>query len=206
MPKIGIIGGTFNPVHNAHLGIAEHFIEQMQLDKCYFVPAALSPFKTEDESANLISSEHRIEMLKLAIKANPKLDVDTFEIEQGGVSWTINTVKYFREQFPDAELFLLIGGDHALVFTQWGKWQEILELVTLCIARRPGIISKEREKEINKTLTINNKVPIWLDTPLIDISASEIRERVRRNEPINTFVSKAVQEYIFYHNLYSNKN
>lgn len=202
MQKIGIIGGTFNPVHNAHLAIAEHFIEQMKLDKCYFVPAALSPFKTEDESANLISSEHRIEMLKLAIKTHPKLDIDTFEIEEGGVSWTINTVKHFKEKFPDVELFLLIGGDHALVFTQWGKWQEILELVGLCIARRPGIFTKEKEEEINEILTINNKVPIWLDTLLMDISSSEIRERVRRKEIIHDKLPEEVENYIRINRLY----
>ncbi|MDP2363174.1 MAG: adenylyltransferase/cytidyltransferase family protein, partial [Ignavibacteria bacterium] len=111
--RVGIVGGTFNPIHNAHLSIAGHFLDDMRLDIVYFVPANISPFKTDNYTSQDISSEHRIKMLELALKDYKKFSFDTFETDKGDVSYTIDTVKYFREKFPYSRLFLLIGDDQA---------------------------------------------------------------------------------------------
>ncbi|MFC2130850.1 nicotinate (nicotinamide) nucleotide adenylyltransferase [Bacteroidota bacterium] len=200
LKKIGIFGGTFNPVHNMHISMAERFCDMLELDICLFVPAYISPFKTEDESAEAISPEHRIGMLKSAINKNPKFRIETYEIERQGISYTIDTLKHLINLYSEAKFFLLTGSDQAIEFTAWKDWEEILNITQLCIVNRPQNIKDI--SNINNTLTIGNKQPLWLEIPVSDISSSRIREKIKSKQSISGLVPESVEEYIRTYNLY----
>lgn len=199
--RIGIIGGTFNPIHIAHLIIAEIFYYQVKIDECFFVPTNISPFKLEN-SDELVSAEHRIEMLRLSLSDNKKFGIDYFEINRNQISYTIKTIEYFSQKFRSDNLFLLIGDDQAQDFQKWKEWEKILESVQICIARREIVLSESEKRNIDNKLTLNQKTPIWLDNPLLDISSKSIRERIRNNKPYRYLVTKEVELYIRNNALY----
>ena len=200
MERIGIFGGTFNPLHNGHLIFAQKFTEQLGLLKCLFVPAYISPFKTDDYDDSNNMSHHRIEMLKLGISSNPKFSLDLFEIEKKGISYTIDTVKYIQNIYKNSQLFLLIGYDQIVSFKEWKEWKNILEIVQLCVLIRPKIIVDI--ERITHDLKITFKKPIIINTPLLDISSTDIRKRVSDNLPINELVTPEIESYILSNNLY----
>ncbi len=200
--RVGIIGGSFNPVHIAHLIIADRFTEQMELEQTFFVPAYRSPFKLEEDPHEIATAQQRVEMLRLAIEGHPKFAIEEYEVRRGGVSYTVDTVQYFRQKFPDAQLFLLIGSDQAAAFTKWYQWEEILQQVQLCIARRPFAVPPDIERALTYTLTYQGKVPVWIDAPLLAISATMIRQRVQQGKSIRYLVPAAVERYINEHRLY----
>ena len=197
--KIGIFGGTFNPIHNAHITIANAFTNELNLDVCYFVPAWLSPFKTVENNETLISADHRIEMIKLAISERKEFKIDTFEINKKGVSYTINTVNNFKRNFPDAQLFLLAGSDQLNNFKRWKDYLEIIKCVRLCIAERPGY---EIDLKIISDLIYENKTPYFINSKIMDISATEIREKILNHQPIDMLVNKKVEMYLTSHKIY----
>lgn len=199
--RIGIIGGTFNPIHIAHLIIAETFFYQLKLDYCYFVPAYISPFKKE-QADKLALPEHRLEMLKLSLKDNQKFGIDTFEINNKDISYSIKTIEYFARKFADCNLFFLIGDDQAENFDKWKDWRKIIDTVQLCIAKRRIDLNATERKKVNEKLTINNKFPIWLDNPLMEISSEGIRERIRNNKSIKYLVTKEVELFIRDNHIY----
>jgi nicotinate-nucleotide adenylyltransferase len=204
--RIGIVGGTFNPVHIAHLIIADRFAEQMALDRVLFVPTFRSPFKLADTDIQEDSDKHRLAMLKLALEGMPYCSVSTIEIDRQGVSYTIDTVRSIKEEYQaqsqPVELFLLIGGDQAAAFTKWRLWEEILEQAQLCIARRPHTIPKDVETAMTYNLTTEQRVPQWIESPLLAISSTEIRERLQEGRSIKHLVPATVETYLHAHNLY----
>ncbi len=201
--RVGIVGGTFNPIHNAHLSIAEHFLDAMRLDIVFFVPASISPFKTDNYPPQEISSEHRIKMLELAIKDYKKFSIDTFETDKGDVSYTIDTVKYFREKFPYSKLFLLIGDDQVKDFHRWKNWEEILSEVQLCIARRSKkSLNPEFIAEQNIKLKSGGRHPVWLKNDLVHISSTEIRAKINTTFLKSEMLPKSVEKYILKNKLY----
>ncbi|MFY8000685.1 MAG: nicotinate (nicotinamide) nucleotide adenylyltransferase [Candidatus Kapaibacteriota bacterium] len=201
--KIGIIGGSYNPPHIAHLIIADRFTEQMGLDFTYFVPAYRSPFKITEDSFELTTSEQRLDMLRLAIESNEKFEVDTVEIDREGVSYTIDTLNYFRDKFgDDAEFFLLVGGDQAAAFTKWKDWEEITQRVQLCIARRPHTIAPDVERAIAFHLSTDERSPVWIEAPILAVSSTEVRSRISAGESIHYLVPENVRQYIYHNNLY----
>ncbi len=202
--NIGIIGGSYNPPHIAHLIIADRFAEQMQLDYVYFVPAYRSPFKIADDAADSSTAQQRLDMLNLATESNRRFGVDTFEVEREEVSYTVDTVSYFHNKFGDkARLHLLVGGDQAAAFTKWRDWQEILRRVQLCIARRPYTISPDVERAIAFHLSIESRSPVWIEAPILAVSSTEIRERVAAGQSISYLVPESVEQYIYHNGLYS---
>jgi nicotinate-nucleotide adenylyltransferase len=200
MKKIGIFGGSFNPVQIAHLIIAERFAEECQLEKCFFVPANLSPFKINEQDL-IVSPEHRLNMLSLALPDDGIFEIDDFEIKRGGISNTIDTVRYFKDKYPTSEIYMLIGSDHAKVFNQWKDWQDILKSANLCIARRPFTLGDSDQSDIEKTLSLGMNL-IWIDIPLLDVSSSEIRTRLKEGRSINYLLPDKVIEYIRCNNLF----
>lgn len=201
--KIGIIGGSYNPPHIAHLIIADRFTEQMNLDYTYFVPAYYSPFKIADDFLEATTSQQRVDMLRLATELNEKFEVETIEIERRGVSYTIDTVRYFKEKFgDDTELFLLVGGDQAAAFTKWKDWEEIIRQVQLCIARRPYTISPDVERAIAFHLSTNDRLPVWIEAPILAVSSTEIRQRIAGGQSVHYIVPENVEHYIRHNDLY----
>jgi len=199
--RIGIIGGSFNPIHIAHLIIADRFVEQQSLDACYFVPAFQSPFKSGDPTPSA-TPEQRMAMVDAAAVQNTSFRVSDAEIARGGVSYTIDTIDHFRTHHSGAELFLLIGSDQAIEFVRWKEWQNILRSSTLCIVRRPFLLTPEQEWRLTENLTVDGRIPIWVNAPLLEISSTEIRKRVRDHRTINYLTVKAVRDYIEEHDLY----
>lgn len=200
--KIGIIGGSYNPPHLAHLIIADRFTEQMGLDKTYFVPAYRSPFKLGDDTVETVTPAQRLEMLLMAVESHPLFCVEPFEVERQSVSYTIDTIHYFQRQFPSAGLFMLVGGDQAAAFTKWKQWEEILEIVQLCIARRPYTIAPEVERAITFHLSVADKLPQWIEAPVIALSSTEIRQRIAHKQSVRFLVPESVETYIISNGLY----
>ena len=199
--RIGIFGGSFDPVHQGHLLIAEQFAEDMKLDRVKFIPAKVSPFKL---GYTPTSDKHRLEMLRLAVGSNPRFEVDPLELERGGVSYTIDTVTALRGVEPDAEYYMLIGADSLKDFKKWKSPEELLVSVSLVVARRggeappqwselSGLASREVLEGIQKRA---------LDLPAMELSSTDIRRRVAQRRSIRYLVPSSVEVYIHSHGLY----
>ena len=192
--RIGIFGGTFNPPHLGHLIVAEHVRSELMLDKILFVPAAIPPHKVNHD---IVSSEHRLAMLRLAIQDNPHVDVSEIELRRGGVSFTIDTLDGLKAEHPTDEFFLLIGMDNLLEFHAWKSPESILELATVVVMTRPGVEAKDVPPAMRDRVRI---CPV----PEIGIASRELRKRVSKGKSIQYLVPDSVREYITQHDLYLN--
>jgi len=172
MKNIGLFGGTFDPVHEGHIHIAEVFTSQFELDLCIFVPANISPFKIKNKDA-MYSAAERLSLLKIKTEKNSKFYISEHEITSGGISYTIDTVTHFYDLYPNSNLFLLIGTDQAIKFNMWKDYEKILKLVTVVIAKRQPLPTQEEIIYINNIF--NNKAK-WLDNKIIPVSSTEIRK------------------------------
>ena len=200
--RIGIIGGSFDPVHIGHLIIAQDAAERLGLSEVVFIPAAVPPHK---QHLQRLDSEHRLKMLRLAVESNPIFSVSDLEIRRGGVSYTVDTLMALREVHPDAALLLIVGSDTLVDLHTWHKTEEILELCEVVTFLRPGEDSLE---------TIAEKIPLpaqqkerllknVIDAHRIEVSSSEIRKRLEEGEGIRYLVPPEVDTYIYEHSLYS---
>jgi nicotinate-nucleotide adenylyltransferase len=201
--RIGIFGGTFNPVHNTHLAMPSAFVEQCKLDLCYFVPAFISPFKTEANSSMEIKPFHRVKMLELAIKEYKEFKIETFEIDKQGISYSIDTILYLKSKHPSADFYLLIGEDHANEFDKWKDYEKIFELTEICIIKRPNSLKANNYLEIFSRYNKSYKI---IDFPESDISSTNIRDRIKSGLDISKMIPNAVAEYIYTNNLYNTTN
>ena len=192
--RLALYGGAFDPVHSAHLRVARYALEQAQLDRVVFIPAAQSPLKAH---AALSSDAARLQMLRLAIEQEAGFEVDAHEIERGGVSYTIDTVRYFCERFENAELFWIIGGDQFEQLHHWRSIDELAKFVTFLVLERPGadLRSSELVEELRYQV---------VEAPMMGESSSEIRARCEAGLPIDGLVPSAVQAFISEQELYTN--
>ena len=187
--RIGILGGTFNPIHIGHLAIAQVVQEKCDLDKVIFVPSFLPPHK---KIPDLASAQDRFAMVQLSIKDNPRFAVSDFEIKREGKSYSIDTVRYFQETLPaGTKLFFIIGEDSAAELETWREITALLKAATFIVVNRPGH-SQQSTKMKHLTVTM----------PGIDVSSSYIRRQVKLGESINYLVPRGVFRYIEKHHLY----
>lgn len=194
MNKVGILGGTFDPIHAGHLITARAVKEIRNLDKIFFIPNYISPFK---QKVNTSDAKHRLKMIELAIKNIPYFEVSDLEIKNEDVSYTIDTLKYFKKKIKHLEL--IIGYDNIGDFSKWKDADEILKIAKLIVLNRKIYGEKvKRDKYFNSA--------IFVDTPFIEISGTVIRQRVMNNLPIDFLVPEKVKEYICKHNLYKESN
>lgn len=189
MKKVGIYGGTFDPIHLGHLITASSVKEIRNLSEIIFVPTNKSPLKLDVESA---STKNRFEMTQLAVEKFDGFSVSDYEVGKTDISYTINTIKYFKEKYDNIEL--IIGYDNFLIFEKWHKWDEILNLVDIVVLRRFYEDTIEPKIKSDKF--------IFVESPTIQISSSMIRKRVSNNLPIDFLVSSEVSKYISENNLY----
>jgi len=182
--RIGIYGGTFNPVHHGHLILARQALEEFKLDRLVFVPAAESPFKIQNHSA---PAGDRLAMLRLAIAGEDRFSVDPLEIERGGISYSIDTVNLFRAREPGADLFFLVGEDNADRLTEWHRFKELKKLVCFVVLSRSEDFQSPEYPVVQRR---------------IEISSTEIRNRVANQESITYLVPESVKHYIEQHQLY----
>jgi nicotinate-nucleotide adenylyltransferase len=191
--KIGIFGGSFDPIHFGHLNMAISMLEACGLDTVFFVPAGLSPFK--EEAPPLASPSHRVRMLELAIGKVPEFFLLDWEVNQQGPSYTIETVRRLARE-SHASLHLLIGEDHMTRFHHWKDVEELIRLSPPIVAGRPGS-EKTKGAPLAKTLS-GGKVEI----PLFDISSTSVRQRLSQNKYCGHLVPASVLDYIEKHRLY----
>jgi nicotinate-nucleotide adenylyltransferase len=188
--KIGILGGTFNPIHIGHLILAEEAREKLSLDKIIFVPAYLPPHK---DSADIAPAKQRLEMVKVAIRTNRKFSVSDIEIKRDGRSYTIDTLRAFKEIYPRDELYFIIGSDLLKYLDEWKELKDIIAMVKFIAATRPGYALE--------------KIPSYISTlPIraVDVSGFEIREAIRQGKSFRYLVPEAVFRYICKKRLYQN--
>lgn len=186
--KIGILGGTFNPIHIGHLILAEEIREKIGLDKIIFVPTYLPPHKNNTDIA---PAWDRYRMIKLAIKRNPFFLVSDFEIKKDGLSYTIDTIKEFKKVYPQDDLYFLIGSDLLKYLDDWKDLPEILQMVKFIVATRPGYPLE--------------KIPAYISTMeirAVDVSAFEVRQCIKNKKSFRYLVPEAVFRYINKNKLY----
>ena len=190
MSRVGLFGGTFDPVHNAHVALARSALDALALQEVRWVPAG-QPWQKPGVS----EAPHREAMVRLAIAGESRFVLDRIEIERSGPSYTLDTVRALRAAFPATEWVLLVGQDQYAGLHTWQGWRELLGLVTLAVARRPGApqaVNTEVERAGCRA------VPL----PMMDISATDIRARVAAGGDIATLVPPDVAGYIARHGLY----
>ena len=201
--KIGIMGGTFNPIHHGHLVTAQEALAQFSLDQVIFIPTGDPPHKIEDFLAD---AEDRYLMTVIAISSNDNFLVSRAEIDRKGKSYTIDTVKELRNVHGmDAELFFITGADAILEILTWKNTEEIVTLAKFIAATRPGYDLSKIE-DLKSTLFNSKKeadegISI-MEIPALAISSTDIRKRIKQERPINFLVPEGVNNYIIKHELY----
>lgn len=199
--RIGIFGGTFDPVHYGHLLLAETCREQCALDQVWLLPASVPPHKQE---RTLTPADRRTEMLDLAIAGHEAFIVSSLETERGGVSYTVDTLSTVHERHPDAEWFLLMGADSLHDLPTWRETQRICQLATPVVVRRRGapepdfnllngLVDKERLAEIRQH---------QVEMPVVEFSSTAIRQAIGAGRSIRYQTPRAVEKYIEAHGLY----
>lgn len=198
MNAVGILGGTFDPVHFGHLITAQSLLEIRKLKKIIFIPSYISPHKTDQE---ITEGNHRLRMLELAVYGIESLpsggqafEVSNIELKKESISYTVDTLEELSKQYENIEL--IIGLDNLLEFHTWKNPDRIIELAKLVVLKR-----RIADEKIIKNKYYN--AADFIDTPLIEISSSEIRERVKNSLPIDFLVPQKVKEYILTNNLYN---
>ena len=200
--RLGIFGGTFDPVHFGHLALAEECLAVAGLDEVWLVPAASPPHKG---GKKLSRFDQRKEMLELAIAGNEKFKVEPMEADRPGPSFTIDTLEEIQKRKPNDELFLIIGGDSALEFSTWKDPAKIASLATIIVRIRPGVImptEQEFVSQLGKELGVLPKVIFVSGPPYLDVSSSLLKERVINNKSVRYLLPRAVEVYIQQKKLY----
>ena len=187
---IGIFGGSFDPVHTGHVLVAQAAIEELQLSRLFLIPAACSPFKLDQQP---IPAAHRLAMLRLALAGRTECEVDDLEIQRGGTSFTIDTVRHFARQFPGAKLFYLIGADNVPKLNQWRDANELAKLAEFVVIPRPGDAPEPLPEPFRGR---------YLNGFPFGVSASQIRARAKANLPLEPLVPAAVAQFIQNNRLY----
>ena len=216
--RIGILGGTFNPIHNGHLTVAEEVRSRLKLDLVLFIPSFLPPHKAEGE---LPSAEQRQDMVRLAITGSPHFRMSDIEVRRGGRSYTIDTIEELRAAYPGAELFFITGLDSFLELRTWKDWKRLLMICSFAVLSRRGVRFRDavdagildiaagdleqldtgaRDQVVAGTEAVRVH---FLRIPFVDISSTDIRSRVRSGRSIKYLLPDTVERYIIDHRLYA---
>jgi len=192
--RVGIYGGTFDPIHNGHIVIAEQAIKQLHLDVVYFVPAYIPPHKT---TLSFTTSAQRLTMVKRAIAHKKFMKCSDIELRRGGISYTVDTLTVFKKRYPHAQLTLILGSDNYEQFYSWKKPETILQLASLAVYKRHGSV-----------WSLNNlSIPFEIIQGIfLRVSSSDIRNRILRGLPVQSLVPLPVGNYINHHSLYTKSN
>jgi len=193
MDRLGILGGTFNPIHIAHLLVAEQVAETCRLDKVLFIPACVPPHKN---SPDIAPAADRYRMTVLATESNTRFEVSRVELDRAGTSFTKDTLQHLLEICPDTELFYIVGSDAVVELSTWREPELVLKLARFLVVARPGHDLTRLEDRFTKSVEV---VPV----SGLDISSTEIRKRVRQGRSIKYLVPDKVEQYIRERGLYT---
>lgn len=197
--RIGIYGGSFNPVHNGHIHLAESAADELSLDKVYLVPSRISPHRSSDE---YVSGEDRMAMLELACRGHERLVPCGFELKNDRKSYTIYTVEEFRRRYPDDELFLLVGSDMLMCFDEWMYFEDILKQTALVAVSRNDGDREQLEKKAEELRKFGNI--LICSAPPVEVSSTEIRKKIAKNEKFSCYLDENVVQYISLRKIYRN--
>jgi nicotinate-nucleotide adenylyltransferase len=216
--RIGLFGGTFNPVHSGHIRAAEIVQKRFVLDKILFIPSYIPPHK---ESADIAAPRHRMEMVKLAVSSSPGFVPSSIEIEEEGTSYSIFTLKKIRMAYPDSEIFFILGIDAFLEIDTWKDTQEVLQQCSFIVVNRPGyslkeahgvlgakhslVVLQEDVDVIDQTGPESSAKIFLLTIDALDVSSSEIRRRIQEGSSIKGMVPAGVETYLINNKLYQEK-
>jgi len=200
--RIGVLGGTFDPIHIAHLAIAEETRTQLDLDKVIFVPAGLPPHKMD---VHVSPAEHRLAMVELAVAGNPHFEVSRVDIDRFGPCYTVDTIALLREEWgPDVEIYFIMGSDSLADILTWHKPDRLIRLCRIVAVGRPGY--RVDMDELDRCLPGASQRILFINSPQLDVSSSDIQRRVRAGESIKYQVPEAVERYICEHGLYRSED
>lgn len=202
MKKIGLFGGTFDPIHNGHIHIARAFADEQALDMVVFLPAG-NPYHKKEEQTRT-DAQHRLAMTELAISDDPRFAASDCDIIREGATYTFDTVQIFRQQFPSAQLWWLLGSDSLLQLHTWKKWQTLVSQTHIAVAAREGDNIAQAPRELHGWIgsALQNGSLHLLQTPMYNISSTEIRRRIRNGEPVSGLIDPRVENYIARNRLY----
>lgn len=185
--KVGILGGTFNPIHLGHLVMAEQALDQLNLDKVLFMPDYLPPHIDHKDA---IDATDRVEMIKLAIEDNPKFELELIEVDRGGKSYTFDTMVSLTQAHPEIDYYFIIGGDMVAYLSKWYLIDELLKMVTFVGVKRIGT-------EMTEAYPVT-----WISSPTIGISSTYVRSSIKNHHALKYLVPDQVLNYIKEHQLY----
>jgi len=214
-PLVGIFGGTFDPIHYGHLRVAEEIVETVGLQKMYFVPAGMPRLR----HSPVASSQHRVEIVRLAIQKNPDFVLDEREIYRDGVSYSIDTVREFKQEFgEEVRLCFILGADAFIKLPEWNNWKELFNLCHFIVSTRPGysltlikeLLSKELREECSQRWVSNTEslrkdtsgLIFIASTTMLDISATSIRAHIADGRSVRHLVPSVTVNYISENKLY----
>lgn len=192
MPRIGILGGTFDPPHNGHIAVARAAMKECGLEKIIFIPAKYPPHKPIDR---VTSEKDRMNMLSLAVSGYDEFEVSDIELKKNSISYTVETLHEIKKRYQGSEIIFIIGADNISEMESWYKPDEILDIASIVAFNRPGFEPGGRYK---------SKIRL-LKMPPVDISSTEIRSKIRANDSIENLVPDPVREYIEKNSLYREK-
>lgn len=196
--KIGVFGGTFNPIHNSHIYLSREYAAQLELDRMVIVPSFIPPHK---HAENLASGEDRLAMCRLATQDLPLFHVTEFEIKQQGKSYTYKTLRHILEKYPGSELYLIMGGDMFMTVQDWRLAPEIFKMATLCGAQREQ--GELTMMEIHKQVLENQGAKcIIINIEAQPLSSTQVRKMIAAGEDVSNLLHPDVWEYIIAHGLY----
>jgi len=198
LQRIGVIGGTFDPIHYGHLAAAEEARVRMNLERVLFVVAGVPPHKLDEEVTPV---EHRLAIVSLAIASNPHFEISRVDVDRPGPSYTVDTISILRKQWgQETEVYFIMGLDSLVELPTWHHPQRLIQLCRLLAVKRPGFETDMAELEASVP-GISSRVEI-IDMPEVDISSSDLQQRVRDGLPIKYQVPEEVERYIMEHGLY----
>jgi nicotinate-nucleotide adenylyltransferase len=197
--RVGILGGTFDPIHIGHLILAENAYQKFNLDTVWVMPTGDPPHKADKY---ITSSFHRSNMVKLAIEDNPHLEYSGFELEREGYIYTAETLSLLVKENPDHEYFFIIGADSLFAIEEWKDTAKIFEFSTVLAAKREDLIVANLDAKIESLRNTYHARLSSLDIPNIGISSTMIINKLKNHESIKYFVTEKVEDYIYKHSLY----
>lgn len=198
--KIGVFGGSFNPIHNGHLALGKTVCDELGLDQLVFIPAGFPPHKSHEY---LAPAEHRYAMVKLAVTCDSRFSVSRLELDAEETTYTVRTLIAFRGMFnDDDQLFFIMGADSLVDLVNWWSFKELVTLCTFVAAARPGIAREVMEHQMQVLKSRYGARILMVDMPLMDISASQIRSKVASAQDISGLVPETVSSYIALNGLY----
>lgn len=198
--RIGVLGGTFDPIHIGHLRAAEEVAERLSLDRVFFIPAGQPPHRNPPQ----VSAKHRLAMVRLALAGNPRFACLDWEFRRPGPSYTVDTLAQIAARWPKAERFLILGADQSLHLPSWREPLRLAGLARLVIISRPGAAKTAVQREVRRTFPAAlRRACMFVPIPGLDVSSTQIRASLRGGESVRYLLPAPVLRYLRRHRLYS---